>query len=368
MNAPLVLAAVLARSPLPATALAPTCARRRASVAAGVDRARARAFDLVGLHWRGSGASSFRTRSVAGALERVAARRARGGPARRADARARARAAGSSATRTGRARRTRPGTDYAAASRGCARLRLGARPSVAAPRHVAIAGSPRSSRARAGARTSAIRRAPAALRATRVRFAVVHHTAGSNTYTRGPVGGDRPRRSSSTTCKANGWNDIGYNFLVDKYGQVFEGRYGGIDRNVVGAHAEGFNTGSVGRRAARDVRARAVDRTAARAALVELLAWRLDLAHVDPLSSFSWSRREPEVPGRARRSRCARSRATATRASRPAPAAALRRAAEHRARRWRRPACRSSTPRRSTGAPGGLVRFTGRSRRRCRGR
>ena len=45
---------------------------------------------------------------------------------------------------------------------------------------------------------------------------------------------------------ANGWDDIGYNFLVDKYGQIFEGRWGGVDRNVVGAHAQGFNQGSVG--------------------------------------------------------------------------------------------------------------------------
>ena len=129
-----------------------------------------------------------------------------------------------------------------------------------------------------------IRRA-APIYADTLRMAFVHHTAGTNDYTRlqAPA---IVRGIEVYHVEGNGWNDIGYNALVDRFGTVYEGRYGGIDRNVVGAHAKGFNTGSfgiavLGNFQAVDPPQAAVD------ALVRTLAWRLDLAHVDPLSTVN---------------------------------------------------------------------------------
>ena len=123
-----------------------------------------------------------------------------------------------------------------------------------------------------------VRDAPAI--AQRLRFSVVHHTAGSNSYS--------PSQSAAIVrgiqryhVLGNGWDDIGYNFLVDKYGRVFEGRGGGIAENVVGAHAGGFNTGSVGVAVIGMYDSKSIS-TAARRALQQLLAWRLDVGHVFP--------------------------------------------------------------------------------------
>ncbi|MDQ2910162.1 MAG: N-acetylmuramoyl-L-alanine amidase, partial [Actinomycetota bacterium] len=116
-----------------------------------------------------------------------------------------------------------------------------------------------------------------------VQLALVHHTAGSSSYTRS----QSPaivRAIEAYHVKGNGWNDIGYNFLVDRYGQVFEGRAGGMRRAVIGAHAEGFNTGTVGVAVIGSYNSAGIT-PAARAALVSLLAWRLDLDHVDSASS-----------------------------------------------------------------------------------
>ena len=68
----------------------------------------------------------------------------------------------------------------------------------------------------------------------------VHHTVNANDYTRAEVPG-LLRSIYAYHVKSRGWSDIGYNFLIDRFGRIWEGRYGGIDRPVVGAHTLGYN-------------------------------------------------------------------------------------------------------------------------------
>jgi hypothetical protein len=144
-----------------------------------------------------------------------------------------------------------------------------------------------------GADESIVRAAPSY--ADRLAFSVVHHTAGAQPSTRAESAAI-VRGIQTYHVKGNGWNDIGYNFLVDRFGQIFEGRGGGIAANVIGAHAQGFNTGSVGVSALGTFSGSGVGRRARRA-LVRLLAWRLDVAHVKPTSRLTWvSGGNPKYP------------------------------------------------------------------------
>ncbi|MGB6072537.1 MAG: N-acetylmuramoyl-L-alanine amidase [Rhodococcus sp. (in: high G+C Gram-positive bacteria)] len=75
--------------------------------------------------------------------------------------------------------------------------------------------------------------------------ATVHHTAGSNDYSKSESA-EIVRAIYAYHAQTLGWCDIGYNVLVDKYGQIFEGRAGGLDKPVQGAHSGGFNENTMG--------------------------------------------------------------------------------------------------------------------------
>lgn len=114
-----------------------------------------------------------------------------------------------------------------------------------------------------------------------VRLAIVHHTAdGNNSYS--PSDSYRIVRAIYMyATNALGYCDIHYNFLVDKYGQVFEGRFGGVYSPVLGAHSIGFNGNTTGIALLgtySDVSPPAV----AIEALTKLIAWKLGLHGVDP--------------------------------------------------------------------------------------
>jgi hypothetical protein len=113
-----------------------------------------------------------------------------------------------------------------------------------------------------------------------VKLAFIHHTVSATDYP--------PEDSAAMVlaiCRyhrnSNGWNDIGYNFLVDRYGKIFEGRAGGIDQAVIGAQAQGYNSQSTGI-ANLGTFSTTAQTPEALAALARLLSWKLALHGVPP--------------------------------------------------------------------------------------
>ena len=115
---------------------------------------------------------------------------------------------------------------------------------------------------------------------TTPKVAFVHHTAGTNTYTRAESAAI-VRGIYYQHVVVQGWCDIGYNFLVDKYGQVFEGRFGGMDRAVQGAHAGGFNTASFGVSVLGNYQTAPATPTILDA-LARVISWKFAQAQTDP--------------------------------------------------------------------------------------
>src|SRR4051812_25787166 len=108
-----------------------------------------------------------------------------------------------------------------------------------------------------------------------VKAAFIHHTVNANDYTR-----DDAPSIVLAICRyhrnSNGWNDIGYNFLVDRFGTIYEGRAGGVDQAVIGAQAQGYNAQSTGIANIGDFSS-ARQTPAALDAMARLIRWKLPL-------------------------------------------------------------------------------------------
>jgi N-acetylmuramoyl-L-alanine amidase len=113
-----------------------------------------------------------------------------------------------------------------------------------------------------------------------LKMAYVHHTVTTNAYGRSRAD-DLIRGIYAYHVDGRHFCDIAYNFLIDRFGRIWEGRFGGIDQPVIGAHAMGFNTGSTGIAALGTFTRQRPPRKMLKA-FKRLLAWRLDVAHVRP--------------------------------------------------------------------------------------
>ncbi|MDP1819360.1 MAG: peptidoglycan recognition protein [Acidimicrobiales bacterium] len=116
--------------------------------------------------------------------------------------------------------------------------------------------------------------------ADNVDYAVIHHTVSSNDYSAADTAA-LLRGIYDFHVHSNGWCDIAYNFLVDRHGQVFEGRYGGTHSAVVGGHTGGFNTRSTGIAMVGDYRTASVS-SSTYDSLRRLLAFKLGHHGIDP--------------------------------------------------------------------------------------
>nr|WP_211283762.1 N-acetylmuramoyl-L-alanine amidase [Streptomyces antibioticus] len=114
-----------------------------------------------------------------------------------------------------------------------------------------------------------------------IKAAVIHHTGMDSDNTLSCAESRARMRSIQQEHFARGYYDIGYNFVVDKCGQIFEGRSGGMDLPVIGAHDIGFNTNTVGISYIGNYES-AKPSKAALDAIARIVAWKFGMYGIDP--------------------------------------------------------------------------------------
>jgi uncharacterized protein with LGFP repeats len=79
------------------------------------------------------------------------------------------------------------------------------------------------------------------------------------------------------------WCDIGYNFLVDRFGTIYQGRAGGVQLPVRGAHSGDYNVNTSGISMMGNFEQRAPSKRM-KNAMVRLVGWRLGTSYREPRS------------------------------------------------------------------------------------
>lgn len=113
--------------------------------------------------------------------------------------------------------------------------------------------------------------------------AVVHHTVNANNYTAAQAPG-LVRGIFAYHTQSHGWCDIGYNFLVDRFGRIYEGRKGGLNGFTQGAQAGGFNSDTFGVSVIGDFTSVKFP-SAVTSAVSRTIAWQADRSGFNPASS-----------------------------------------------------------------------------------
>jgi hypothetical protein len=122
-----------------------------------------------------------------------------------------------------------------------------------------------------------------------VKAGFIHHTASTSSYSEAQAAA-QVRAIYAYHTKSLGHSDIDYNFLVDRFGRLYEGRYGGMDRPVLGAHTAGFNEQSFAVVALGNFETYfppAAELALMRDAIARLFAWKLGLHGGNPGQTVS---------------------------------------------------------------------------------
>ena len=122
-----------------------------------------------------------------------------------------------------------------------------------------------------------------------IKIGFVHHTVTASNYPQAQAAA-QVRAVYAYDTLGLGISDMGYNFLVDRFGTIYEGRAGGVDKAVIGAHTAGFNENSFAVAVLGDFqhdRPSSATLSAVVTAVGSVAGWKLGLFHRDPMAPVS---------------------------------------------------------------------------------